>query len=171
MSAARATDWLSDNRAASVDKEVKRGERGKFCFSVRAPATPSTITEHFGLVQEGVAWFADSGGPADDALWLKITATDAPLADTGVVVEEDATPPADSGADAELSESGPTTEADPAALDGSCGCRAAGAGDRALTPAAALMALLLVRTRRSGRGRWSGRASARPAPSTRRRCE
>jgi MYXO-CTERM domain-containing protein len=143
MSAARAPDWISENRAGTVDKEVKRGENGKFCFSVKAPASPSTITEYFGLVEEGVMWFADSGGPADDVLWLKITATEGAVVDAGVddaaFAETGALPDEDTGVTS-------TPEADPSDLTGGCGCHAS-----PRTTSWALLALLLplLRRRRS----------------------
>lgn len=149
MSASRGSDWISDHRAATVDKVVKRGETGSFCFTVKVPATPSTVTENFGLVQEGVQWFADSGGPADDVLWLKITAIEATVTDTGVVVEDAAVSLEDVGVDAGVETDAAPNEADPAALDGSCGCRYAPGNHRALTLAAVVGALVLWRRRRS----------------------
>jgi hypothetical protein len=64
-------DWLAPNRAATAGA-VAPGAKGTFKFSFTGPTgaacVPGTYTEYFGVVQEGVAWFSDSGdgGPADD---------------------------------------------------------------------------------------------------------
>ena len=60
-SALFAPDWLSAKRPASVGATTKPGATGRFTFSLGAPlvTAPEALTEHFGLVQEGVAWFPD----------------------------------------------------------------------------------------------------------------
>ncbi len=68
----RASDWLSDDRLAGLTAPVPPGAIGRFTFSLKAPATPGTYVQHFNLVQEGVAWFSDSGGPADNNFWVKV---------------------------------------------------------------------------------------------------
>lgn len=65
--------WEGPNRLATVDKEVKPGEVGRFTFSVRAPKQEGTYKETFNLVQEAVTWFSDSGGPGDDVSWMSVT--------------------------------------------------------------------------------------------------
>jgi hypothetical protein len=68
--------WLGNNRATTVSQTIQPGEIGRFELSVRAPELTGEYLEHFALVEEAVTWFADSGGPADDALWLKLTSVE-----------------------------------------------------------------------------------------------
>lgn len=78
--------WEGPNRLATVDKEVKPGEVGRFTFSVRAPKQEGTYKETFNLVQEAVTWFSDSGGPSDEVNWMSVTSiapTDPPPATGG----------------------------------------------------------------------------------------
>jgi len=65
-----APDWLAANRPATVDAETKPGEVGRFTFSLRGPVVSSaeSLTEHFGLVQEGVAWFPDTASLTVDVM-------------------------------------------------------------------------------------------------------
>jgi len=109
-------NWINDHRPSAVDRATAPGAVGRFSFVLNIPtvSTPTTITETFGLVQEGRAWF----GPADNAVSFTVRVmpsgsatpdagapTDAgnseggstrPIADTGVA-EQDATAPSDSG--------------------------------------------------------------------------
>jgi hypothetical protein len=66
-------DWLSPDRPAGIDGTVAPGEDGTFSFSFQAPGgdacVPGTYHEHFGIVQESVAWFAD---PPDDQIEAQI---------------------------------------------------------------------------------------------------
>jgi MYXO-CTERM domain-containing protein len=57
-----APDWPSANRPATVDATTKPGETGRFSFMLRGPVVTSAeaLTEHFGLVEEGVSWFPDT---------------------------------------------------------------------------------------------------------------
>ncbi len=66
------SNWLNPGRAATVKQLVAPGETARFEFEVRAPDTPGVYLEHFGLVEEAVSWFADSGGPPDSALSLSV---------------------------------------------------------------------------------------------------
>jgi hypothetical protein len=70
------SSWPSSNRLAVLDKDVKPGEIGRFTFTIQAPDAPGEYLEHMNLVQEAVTWFSDSGGPKDDASWLKVTVVD-----------------------------------------------------------------------------------------------
>lgn len=81
----QASDWIGPSRAATVDRVVPPGEVGRFRFSVRAPDAPGDYPQFFNLVQEGVAWFSDDGGPADDLLQVRVTsvASSAPRDDDG----------------------------------------------------------------------------------------
>jgi MYXO-CTERM domain-containing protein len=67
-----ALDWISPSRASGVIGEVAPGATYAFDFSIRAPDAPGEYREHFGLVQEGVTWFADQLGPPDAQLEIKI---------------------------------------------------------------------------------------------------
>lgn len=66
--------WLGPNRPAGVSGTVAPGETFKFSFNLHAPATPGTYFEHFGVLEEGVTWFGDSGqgGPPDSQLEAQI---------------------------------------------------------------------------------------------------
>lgn len=66
--------WPTPTRAATVTTEVAPGEVGRFAFTV-APTSTTPVVQSFGLVHEGVTWFADvpwGGGPGDDALTLTV---------------------------------------------------------------------------------------------------
>ncbi|MBW2458361.1 MAG: hypothetical protein JRI68_27915 [Deltaproteobacteria bacterium] len=71
-----ASDWDADSRVMAMPQAVASGETVTLEFTVVAPAAPGEYTEHFNLVEEGVAWFSDTppgGGPADDEIALAIT--------------------------------------------------------------------------------------------------
>jgi hypothetical protein len=88
-----APDWLSANRAAGVDAETKPGEVGRFSFSLRGPmvSAAEALTEHFGLVQEGVAWFPDAASITVDVMVSPAAAADGDPAES---TEGGATPTA-----------------------------------------------------------------------------
>jgi Phage tail lysozyme len=69
--------WVSPTRAAEVKGTVPPGGTYKFAFDLAAPNKTATYDEFFGVVQEGVAWFSDSGqgGPVDNQLEVKIAVT------------------------------------------------------------------------------------------------
>lgn len=53
-------NWMSPNRATGADhSNYAPGSVGRFTFAIRAPQVdePTTFTEQFQLVQEGVQWF------------------------------------------------------------------------------------------------------------------
>ena len=87
-------DWLAPNRAATVHAITRPGEIGRFEFTVQAPAVAGDYPQFFNLVQEGVAWFGDQGGPPDNQLQVRVTVE-------ASVDPPDAGPidPADSGVD------------------------------------------------------------------------
>jgi|GEM_PF-1378911 len=66
--------WVADNRPSEVSGTVAPGGTYKFTFDLAAPSAPGLYDEHFGVVQEGVAWFSDpgQGGPPDSDLEVKI---------------------------------------------------------------------------------------------------
>ncbi|MGZ3442767.1 MAG: MYXO-CTERM sorting domain-containing protein, partial [Polyangia bacterium] len=130
-SALSSPDWLSANRAASVDATTKPGETGRFTFSLRGPVVSAAeaLTEHFGLVQEGVAWFPDAASLTVDVM---------------------ITPAAVSGGDpAEGTEGGVTPTGPSMGAHGGCSV-----GGRDETPVAGI-ALLLVGLTLFGRRRAS----------------
>jgi lysozyme len=69
--------WISTNRAAAVTGTVPPGGTYDFKFDFHAPPTAGTFQEYFGLVEDGVAWFSDSGqgGPPDNDIEANITVT------------------------------------------------------------------------------------------------
>jgi MYXO-CTERM domain-containing protein len=92
-SPARGTDWISANRAATVDRVVAPMATGRFYFSLRAPNTVGQeYNEYFGVVREGVTWFSDPGqlGPPDNQLQVRVRATAPSVMDSGVVAPRDA---------------------------------------------------------------------------------
>ncbi len=152
-------DWISDNRAATVDRVVAPGETGRFAFTVQAPRETGSYPQFFSLVQEGVAWFSDpgQGGPPDDLLQVRVTSTPAP---TGP--EPDAGVEADAGVDGGAPDgSVPTGDAEPvvegagATTSGHIrgGCSAARTGGELPASLAALMVLLARSRRRPGQGK------------------
>lgn len=76
--------WLSDDRPSAVKGTVAPGGTYKFTFNLAAPSKPGLYDEHFGVVEEGVAWFGDpgQGGPVDGLLEVKIQVV---AGDAGVV--------------------------------------------------------------------------------------
>jgi hypothetical protein len=130
-SALAGPDWISPTRAATVDREVAPGDTGRFAFTVRAPAVPGDYPQYFNVVEEGVAWFGDDGGPPDRWIQVRVTVVAAPERDAGTgagdaggrdsgSAEPDAGTAEDAGA-AGISPRG-------APISGGCGCRAAGGG-------------------------------------------
>ena len=77
-----AADWLGPNRPSDVDADTKPGDVGRFSFFVHGPSMNQTtvLTEHFELVEEGVAWF---GPEATFAVEIEPTPGAAPPADGG----------------------------------------------------------------------------------------
>jgi hypothetical protein len=66
--------WIADNRPSGVTGTVPPGGTYKFTFDLAAPGTAGDYDEFFGVLEEGVAWFSDSGqgGPPDNDLEVKI---------------------------------------------------------------------------------------------------
>jgi hypothetical protein len=72
-----AAGWPSATRAATVTKAVKPGEVGRFAFKL-APTRAGDWVQTFGLLEEGLVWFADptlGGGPADTLLAVHLVVT------------------------------------------------------------------------------------------------
>ncbi len=73
MSVFAGSDWLSPSRPANVAMgTVAPGSSYTFKFTLHAPQTTGDYHEGFGVVEEAVHWFSDSGegGPSDTALDL-----------------------------------------------------------------------------------------------------
>lgn len=85
--------WVNSSRPSQVTGTVAPGGTFKFTFDLKAPATPGTYKEYFGVLEEGVVWFGDSGqgGPVDSDLevMVEVSAAD-PVPDAGVKDEADA---------------------------------------------------------------------------------
>src|SRR5262249_12953059 len=64
--------WLAANRADAVQGTVAPGGTFKFAFDFHAPAKAGSYHEFFSLVQEGVTWFGDQGGPEDNVIEANI---------------------------------------------------------------------------------------------------
>jgi hypothetical protein len=86
------SNWLSPSRAAAPKEgTVAPGGNGTFAFSFTGPTgiacVPGQYHEFFGVVQESVAWFSDSGqgGPPDNQIeaYIDLVPGDATPADMG----------------------------------------------------------------------------------------
>jgi hypothetical protein len=62
--------WLSPTRIVSPGA-VAAGQSGTFAFTIYG-GVPGEHVQTFGLVQEGTTWFANSGGPSDDQLAIRV---------------------------------------------------------------------------------------------------
>ncbi|MFK8002027.1 MAG: peptidoglycan DD-metalloendopeptidase family protein [Polyangiales bacterium] len=67
-----ASDWVSPIRAASVEASTPPGAVGVFRFSVEAPTEPGDYPQFFGILREGVTWFSEDGGPADNIIEVRV---------------------------------------------------------------------------------------------------
>jgi lysozyme len=72
-------DWLTPNRLAAVSGSVPTGSDFEFKFTFKAPSAPGAYDEHYGVVEEGVAWFSDPGelGPPDTDIEAKFQVNEA----------------------------------------------------------------------------------------------
>jgi hypothetical protein len=73
--------WLSPSRVSTVAANVAPGDVGQFAVQLDATAA-GDFTILFGLVEDGVTWFADptlGGGPADGALSVHLIVVDGTL--------------------------------------------------------------------------------------------
>ena len=153
--------WPTPTRAATVSEPVPPGAIGRFAFDVR-PQTEAETVQAFGLVHEGVTWFADTpwgGGPADDIAIVRVVGVagdpedstgpedpEDPAGTEGPIEPED--PASSSGADG--TDSGQDLPPGFGEGDdgGGCGC-AAPASPRSLAGAALLLCVAAGRRRRS----------------------
>lgn len=161
-----APTWDAPNRPAAVSGTVAPGATYAFELELVAPSAPGAYVENFALVQEGVTWFADAGGPADDAVHLAIQvveggsgSTGSGPGDGGASASDDDDDDGDGDGDAPSAAAGVGGEdagtgggASDAAADDGCAVRAGarrGAGSLALA-ALTIAAAVLARRRRGG---------------------
>jgi hypothetical protein len=108
-----ASSWLSKNHIVHTGVTLP-GSQATVKFKVTAPQVCSSTkyTEHFNLLEEGVAWFSDAqqGGPADNALAFDITVnpTTGSCQDAGTGGQVDAGPDStiDAAKDSSIAEGG-----------------------------------------------------------------
>ncbi len=164
QSAFADSTWLSPTRLDAVTGTVAPGATFKFQFDLKAPTKLGMYDEHFGLVEEGVAWFGDKGqgGPADTNIEVKIEVvaaddtSDGGVDDTdgggGAVVGEDGGLIAPNGGDGTTDPNGsPSTGGDDgsnADTPGSDGCSASPNGSPSNGAFLVLAALGLIAVRR-----------------------
>jgi MYXO-CTERM domain-containing protein len=143
-------------------------------ISAPTVTTDTTVTESFGLVQEGTAWF----GPADTAVTLtvRVHAAVAPPRDGGTIEPDAGTPVVDAGSpvddvpavvDAASADTGTTArdagtsrdvvvardatagaDSGTAPISGGCGCRTSGSSRTGALGFVALSGLIALRSRR-----------------------
>jgi uncharacterized protein (TIGR03382 family) len=101
VSAFADSTWVNASRPSQVTGTVAPGGTFKLTFDLKAPATPGTYKEYFGVLEEGVAWFGDSGqgGPVDSDLevMVEVSAAD-PIPDAGATDDDGGVFDSDSGA-------------------------------------------------------------------------
>lgn len=112
--------WLSPSRVGGVATSTGPNAVGRFPVRLRGNAVGS-FTQTFGLLQEGVVWFADRGGPSDTFITVRVDVRPAP--DAGQRVEDAGV--RDAGVEPIVVEGlvdGTATLAAPMAVQGGCGC-------------------------------------------------
>jgi hypothetical protein len=139
-----AVGWPAPNRAATVTKPVKPGEIGRFAFKL-APTRAGDWVQTFGLVEEGLVWFADptlGGGPSDTQLAVHLV-----VAGNGSGTSDDGGLPGDDGG---AIGQGPSTPSGNNAAEsgGDEGCSASGRRGDFVGLGLVLAAGLLARRRR-----------------------
>ena len=179
-----AADWIAPHRIGGPDSDTPAGKTGRFSFTLAAPDKPGTYKQTFSVVEEGVTWFADSYGPADDTFSFTVTVTEAvpgsggaggagqggSSAQGGGAGGSNGGIPGQPGGAAGSTSSGQKTAVMAGDSEGSCGCRTVRRPQRSslgLLPGALLLLLLRRRRLRTAwlrSGRWAQRAA--PAPSS-----
>jgi Phage tail lysozyme len=66
-----AQSWLSTSRVSTIAADVAPGGTGHFEWDLD-PQDAGDFQPYFGLVAEGKAWFADSGGPGDNVMQVNV---------------------------------------------------------------------------------------------------
>jgi uncharacterized protein (TIGR03382 family) len=72
----RHSSWLGASRVASNSGAVGPNASRDYTVRLQAPQVEGRYTEQFGLVAEGITWFANQGGPADNMLSWTIDVVD-----------------------------------------------------------------------------------------------
>ena len=92
-------NWVSASRPSGVDHATAPGAVGRFSFVLNIPDVPMdmTVSETYGLVQEGVTWF----GPADDAVRCSVRVR-AAVRDAGAMVVDVPVEPVDAGVEEDV---------------------------------------------------------------------
>jgi hypothetical protein len=159
-SALAGHDWTAPNRPAGVGGIVSPGGTHRFTFTFHASAV-GRYDEHFGMVEEGVAWFSDKGegGPADDLLEVKIdvVAGDAGVdgGDVGTHGDADASSSHDGSTAGDAGDdAGSGDVVASSGAGGGCGCRSARSVD-SFGGASALAAITFAIARARRRRRLS----------------
>jgi MYXO-CTERM domain-containing protein len=163
----QGSDWIANNRLASVPAGMTIAPGASYTFAWTFTVPPGTpvgmYDEHFGVVEDGVAWFGDPGerGPSDSTIEVIIEVTEGP--DSGTPIQNDAAvvPGNDAGmvvmGDADHADGGSILGTDSGTpvmsrgIAGGCGCRAAGTRSSAggLLAAMAVSMLLVMRRRKA----------------------
>ena len=73
----QAASWLSPTRVSTIAADVAPGGTGHFEWDLD-PSQAGSFQPYFGLVAEGVTWFADSGGPPDNDIQVNLDVAPAP---------------------------------------------------------------------------------------------
>jgi hypothetical protein len=134
--------WLSPSRVGGVSATTAPNAVGRFNVRLRGNAL-GTFTQTFGLVHEGVAWFADQGGPSDTFITVRVQVVPPGSADAGVgpsdagaQLDDAGVATEDAGVDVEAPEpviieslpDGTVTLEAPMTAHGGCGCSALDGG-------------------------------------------
>ncbi|MCU1277880.1 MAG: Lyzozyme (1,4-beta-N-acetylmuramidase) [bacterium] len=142
--------WLSPTRVSRLTADVPPGAVGRFTIPLTG-VTAGDYTQTFGLLDEGVTWFADAangGGPADDFMKLHVVVGDVPQSqpDAGAVADmSDAPGDPGTGGNGNGDTGGGTPPATPTTKSG---CSLAADGSPAsLVPLFAIFAALWLRRR------------------------
>jgi lysozyme len=151
-------DWVSPTRVSTLAADVAPGDTGRFMIPLD-PAATGEVTQTFGLVDEGVAWFSDAangGQPADDFLTLHLMVTTEPQDQPGDGASADM---GGDGTDDGSGGNGDTGDGTPPQTAHK-GCSMSGTGDAgALWPLAFLIILAVAPLRaRRARPRRAARA-------------
>ncbi|MFO0616951.1 MAG: phage tail tip lysozyme [Polyangiaceae bacterium] len=156
-----ASTWLSPSRVSTLANDVAPGEVGHFEWDL-TPAEAGDFQPYFGLVAEGVTWFADSGGPGDDVMQVNVhVAPGTPPVASSTGGAGGGASTGDGGAGGSSATSGDPGEGDPSAEggdhvgwadEGSTSC-AVNAGTRGPSPfgvACGVLGLVGIARRRRG---------------------
>ena len=81
-SAFKSPSWLAANRVSTVAADVAPGQVGHFEWDF-TPSVAGDFSPYFGLVADGITWFADSGGPQDNDIQVHIVVAPGPAMGAG----------------------------------------------------------------------------------------